>query len=101
MRLTEEQELREIKALGLATSEAAYGDLVRRIRAGMTAEEWASIEGAGRRSYGVASARTPAPACITGAEADIEANYPCGLAAFRRGEPADRTPHHKGEVAGY
>lgn len=41
------------------------------------------------------------PGGFTGAEADIEANYPGGLAAFRRDEPVDRTPHHKGEIAEY
>ena len=32
---------------------------------------------------------------VTGAEADIEANYPGGLAAYRRDEPTDRTPSHE------
>lgn len=36
-----------------------------------------------------------------GDEADINANYPGGLAAFRRDEPVDRTPYHKGEIDGY
>lgn len=38
---------------------------------------------------------------VTGAEADIEANYPGGLAAFRRDDRRDPTPCHKGEVEGY
>ncbi len=37
---------------------------------------------------------------VTGAEADIEANYPGGYAAFVQGEPRDRTPYHKGEIEG-
>lgn len=46
-----------------------------------------------------AEAGIPARSCgVTGAEADIEANYPGGLAAFRRGEPIDRTPYHKGDT---
>lgn len=53
-----------------------------------------------------ARASHPAPATtqplgVTGDEADIEANYPGGLAAFRRDDPADRTPRHKGEIAEY
>jgi hypothetical protein len=44
--------------------------------------------------------RRPDP---TGALADIEANYPGGLAAFERDEASDidRTPRHKGEIDGY
>ena len=40
------------------------------------------------------------PASVTGADADIEANYPGGLAAFRRDEAGDvnRTPIHKGDA---
>lgn len=36
---------------------------------------------------------------ITGADSDIEANYPGGLAAFRRDESSDidRTPSHRND----
>jgi hypothetical protein len=39
------------------------------------------------------------PRAITGADADIEANYPGGLAAHRRDEldDHDRTPSHKAD----